>query len=300
MRLGENLKLFKTNKWLVVSHDAGGAEILSSWVKNSQFEFLFLISGPAIDIFSRKLLSFQNKSETEVEKLLEQVNTVILSTSGVSDFERKVLKRAKQKGIKTISFLDHWVNYEMRFRFNGSLVLPDELWVGDQWAYDLAKEIFTNTPIKFVENPYLKEIAEKKNSINKLEINNTNRVNILYCSQPTILDYGYTEYDAIKNYLNYLHSSLNQNYEIRIRLHPAEMSQKYNDIITSYSSNRIVIYEAKPNDIVEDCEWANWVVGCETMAMVIALKLGKKVFSNIPKGGKASSLPFSEIVSLFN
>lgn len=140
MQLGENLKLSETNKWLVVSHDAGGAEILSSWVKVSKNNFLFLVSGPAIDIYSRKLRNFQNGNEAEIESLLSQVKTMIMSTSGLSNFERTILERAKQKDIKTIAFIDHWVNYEMRFKLNGNLNLPDEIWVGDQYAYDLAKK----------------------------------------------------------------------------------------------------------------------------------------------------------------
>ena len=32
------------------------------------------------------------------------------------------------------AFLDHWTNYRERFLLDGSPVLPDELWVGDEHA----------------------------------------------------------------------------------------------------------------------------------------------------------------------
>ena len=39
----------------IVAHDAGGAEILSSWVIRNKLEFLFVLDGPAVKIFERKL-----------------------------------------------------------------------------------------------------------------------------------------------------------------------------------------------------------------------------------------------------
>ena len=45
--------------------------------------------------------------------------------------------------------------------------------------------------------------------------------------------------------------------------------------------------------------WADWVVGCDSMALAIAVKAGKKVFSCIPAQGKALTIPFPQIIKLF-
>ncbi|MGE3319768.1 MAG: hypothetical protein AB7I18_10795 [Candidatus Berkiella sp.] len=285
--------------WLVCAHDSGGAELVSAWAKKSQESCLFMVSGPALAIFEQKLANFHNNAYGSLDRLLNEVDTVLLGTSGHSDFERQILRRAKERGIKTISFLDHWVNYEMRFNLNGKLILPDEIWVSDEIAFNFASKHFRDTPIKLVTNDYFNEITERAQSYTQLQ-RDPNRIRILYCSQPTILDYGYDEYCALTNYLNYLSTLDNKTYEIRIRLHPAETPNKFQKIIDEFQSVDRQIYAAKPADIVEDCLWADWVVGCETMAMVVALRLSRTVFSNIPKGGKPISLPFPEIISLFN
>ena len=45
----------------IVSHDAGGAEILSSWIKhNSNLFFIYSLSGPAIKIFKNKIGKIKN------------------------------------------------------------------------------------------------------------------------------------------------------------------------------------------------------------------------------------------------
>lgn len=286
------------NTWLVCAHDSGGAELVSAWAKKAQVPCLFMVSGPATAIFNHKLAPFHNHSFDSLERLLNQVDTVLLGTSGHSDFERQILAHAKTRGIKTISFLDHWVNYEMRFKLDGKLILPDELWVGDTFAFELAGKHFRDTPIKLVPNDYFNEIAERAKHYAQPQKDHDS-VRILYCSQPTILDYGYDEYFALTHYLNYLSTSQTR-FEIRIRLHPAETPNKYQGIINEFQSADRQIYAAEPADIVEDCLWADWVVGCETMAMVIALRLSRTVYSNIPKGGKPISLPFPEIISLFN
>ncbi len=39
----------------VVSHDAGGAEILSSWLLRNQEPYCLVLDGPAVAIFQRTL-----------------------------------------------------------------------------------------------------------------------------------------------------------------------------------------------------------------------------------------------------
>ena len=39
----------------IVASDAGGAEILSSWVLRNNYDYIFVLKGPAKSIFSRKI-----------------------------------------------------------------------------------------------------------------------------------------------------------------------------------------------------------------------------------------------------
>ena len=129
----------------IVSHDTGGAEILSSWLKHNNHSASVVAAGPAKKIFEFKC---PNVEFLNLEDALMKSDWVLTGTGWESNFERQAISKAHKLGIKTIAFLDHWVNYRERFEENGSIVLPDEIWVGDSEAEKLAKNIF-DTPCKF-------------------------------------------------------------------------------------------------------------------------------------------------------
>ena len=56
------MKNIKSNEiYGIVSHDAGGAEILSDWVKHHKGKrYLFSLKGPAVKIFKKKNLLKKN------------------------------------------------------------------------------------------------------------------------------------------------------------------------------------------------------------------------------------------------
>ena len=122
----------------VVSHDAGGAEIISSWLKNHNKEFISCLKGPALDIFSRK---FKNLENLEIEQAVTNSDFLLCGSSWKSTIENKALTIAKSKNIKSAVYLDHWVNYEERFIYKEKFVFPDEIWVADKYALKIAKKI---------------------------------------------------------------------------------------------------------------------------------------------------------------
>ena len=99
---------------LVHSKDAGGAEILSSWLKQKKIKNIdFLLKGPAIKIFKSKSFKINNiKNKIQVTKYKK----FFFSTNFPPGDEIKLLKDFKKKNIETVCFLDHWVNYKERFK----------------------------------------------------------------------------------------------------------------------------------------------------------------------------------------
>lgn len=137
---------------VIVSHDAGGAEILSSWAVRQDEPFLLVLGGPALKVFERKL----GKVEVlDLEQALEKADWVLTGTSWQSDMENDAIALARTLQKKSVYFLDHWVNYRQRFEVDGELQLPDEIWVGDKNAYRLAQEIFIGATVCLKANPYL-------------------------------------------------------------------------------------------------------------------------------------------------
>ena len=132
---------------LIVSHDAGGAFLLSKWCRDweNKCEFVYYLNGPAIDIFKNIIPDICNLENID----WKEVSRVITSTGWQTTFEVDAVKVAKNKGIYVVSYLDHWANYTSRFLIDGNLHLPNEIWVADNEAKLIAEKEFYNKPIEY-------------------------------------------------------------------------------------------------------------------------------------------------------
>lgn len=280
----------------VICHDAGGAEVLSSWVSENDNQVCLALDGPAKEIFARKC---PGRNILRVNDAIGQAEWVLLGAGWETRFERNALVKAKHENKKTIVFLDHWVNYLTRHTLDGNLVLPDEFWVGDTEALKIAKNCFPNSSIKLVTNPYFKEIKDRFNC-HKLNSENQLATNILYVTEPIESHahqigkdlWNYTEHDALSFFLKNIDLLNLPACRITIRLHPAENEDKYNWVPDSLTS---ILIDPQDNSLFDAINNADIVVGCETMAMVVGLLAEKRVISSIPPHGKKCNLPFKEI-----
>jgi hypothetical protein len=285
------------DKVAVVSHDAGAAEILSSWVNRTNNKVYIAASGPAEKIFKNKC---PNEQYFTLEKAIVNSNWILCGTSWQSNFERLAIIAGRAQGKRTIVFLDHWVNYKERFVEDGITVIPDEIWVGDQHAERIARSQFKNIQITLKTNPYtedmLAEIANAQSKKPRLQAKK-----ILYVCEPiaahALKQYGdehylgYTEHEALYYFLENINLIEKTVESIVIRPHPSEEKKKYSWILELETQK---IKFSSENLIKETLE-ADIVVGCESMAMVVALLAKKRVISSIPPGGRSCQLPHQEI-----
>lgn len=295
---------------LVASHDAGGAEVVSSWLRQRGLarRCHCVVDGPAVGIFGRKHPDLTYASCAEALERMTGYGFVLTGTSGQADLERVVIRAARAAGVRCAAFLDHWTAYVARFTLGESVVLPDEIWAGDEQAVRLAREAFPAATVRHVPNPYMSEIVRR---VEELTVPRTNRAGarVLYLTQPTSVfakartgdlhGYGYDEFEALEQTLALLgrggHGAIER---LRLRLHPAEEPGKY-DRVTKDHRHSLPVEESGQRSLEEDCAWADWVAGCETMAMVVALHAGRRVLCTIPPGGRQLTLPFPDIVRLF-
>lgn len=295
-------------RYLIVAHDAGGAEIVSAWVKaNPQHQYCYLLQGPAITVFSRKIPLLMNAELEELASILPNVDYVLTGTSWGSDLERYVIQFSRSHQVKVVSYLDHWNNYIERFLYNGIACLPDEIWVGDEEAEFLAKSIFNNTPIHLIKNEYFHEIRREFENVTKPP--RSSKKNLLYICEPISAcntwktgdkDYlNYTEFTALQ-YLFQKVSELDIYRHlncIKIRLHPSEKKSKYQDVlekILPHASCEVIYSEN--STLLEDYAWTDWVVGVSSMALVIANILHKVVFTCVPENAITMKLPLKGIL----
>jgi len=284
----------------IVSHDAGGAEILASYVARNSIKPLLVLDGPAVSIFKRRLGSIEI---LESSQAIELCDWVLCGTSWKSDLEWQAIAQARTQGKRVVTFLDHWVDYRERFIRQGVACLPDEIWVGDSAAWEMASKIFPELPITLVSNPYFQDIEDTLQSIS-MEVNHqeTEAVQILYVCEP-IAEYalkeygdryyfGYTEFEALDYFLQNLEVFDHPIQKVLIRPHPSESPDKYQYLQNSFGE--IIQFGGKETLLQEICK-SSIIVGCETMAMAVGVLAKKRVISCIPPGGKPSSLPHSEI-----
>ena len=99
----------------IISKDAGGAEFISRYASNQKEKFCIAPAGPAIKIFKKK---FKNKQIMSYKKAIKISDWVLCSTGTSSNYEKDAIIFAKKNKKKTVSYIDHWVEYTERFLKN--------------------------------------------------------------------------------------------------------------------------------------------------------------------------------------
>ena len=285
----------------LVAHDAGGAEILSSYaLQQGASSFLYTLQDPAAGIFSRKLGAVE---VLDVHAAVSRADVVICGTSWQSDLEVRAIRLAKTLGKRSIAFLDHWTNYRERFVRSGDVVLPDEMWVGDTMAEQMAVATFPGIPVHVRDDPYLLDVQRTLREAMAAVVRVSPGLTVLYVSEPlrehgrlqfaNERHWGYVEEEALRYFLDHVSVMDGAITQIVIRAHPSEPPDKYQWALREYS---LPIAAGGARTLVEEVANADVVVGCESMALVVGLLAGKRVISCVPPGGKACALPHPQIL----
>ena len=276
------LDIIKKFNILVVSHDAGGAQILSSYIKKKKLSCDYLLSGPAVEIFRSKLKNI-NKQKKKFKK---SFNLLITGTSYKNKSEVKYLRMAREKKIYSISFLDSWVNYKDRFKLLNKYYYPDEIIVCDNDSLKIAKKVFKKkTKITKINNPYL----------NSFKIKNIKKNNFLiYLSSnfDETKKLNITDKFLFMNFLKKMDSYIKTKniHKIIIKNHPGEKPNKY-DFIKKLKTKELKLKKAKKNQSLEDLlNKSKHVAGFDTMGLVVG-KLLKNFVINLKFKGYKSSIP---------
>ncbi len=287
----------------IVAHDAGGAEVLSSYVKQQGLDCRFALAGPALAIFQRKLGSIDN---LDVAQALAGSERLLCGTSWQSSLERGAIQAARAAGKQSAAWLDHWVNDRMRFEQDGQLVLPDEIWVSDPEAEAIAAQALPEVPRRRLDNPYFADLrATLQQEAPLFPPLPAGQLGVLYVCEPVrehaLLrfgnerHFGYTEEEALRYFLSHIAALGQPVGRIVLRPHPSEKPGKYDAVAAEFnlplqaSSGATLSAEVASSDVV---------VGCNSMAMVVGLLAGKRVLSCIPPGGQPCVLPQPQIEHL--
>jgi len=283
----------------VVAHDPGGAEIISSYIRQEGLECNYCLAGPAYGIFLQKLGEIENLS---VERLIDSCDWVLCGSSFLSDLEWKAIGLARQAGKRSVVMLDHWINYQQRFFRHNDWHFPDEVWVGDELSIKLASASLPNVKVSMVPNAYFRDVERELANIPRPKHVIGEGSCVLYVCEPlreagiTLHGderyWGYTEEDALRYFLSNV-GSLSANIDsILVRPHPRESRDKYDWAVEEFN---LPVVCGEDKTLLEQVVASDIVAGCATMAMVVGLLAGKRVVSCIPPGGKTTPLPHPDI-----
>ena len=279
----------------VVCHDAGAANIIQAWIAaRPMHDWRPVMAGPAAKSWFDPHLTIP--VFPSLESALDGAAVLLSGTGWSSDVEHRARKLARARGIRNIAVLDHWVNYRERFLRNGEMVLPDEIFVTDEYALLEARLHFPDINVCVHENLYF---AAQLSELRQLE---TNADEVLYLLEPIRADWPKRiagEFEALEYFLEHWGQlNIPGDASLRLRPHPSDPPGKYSEWLRARSASypRMVMDDSQ--NLAKAMARARWVAGCETNAMVVALASGRTVISSLPPWAPPCRLPHKNIIRL--
>lgn len=259
-------------KIVVYSHDAGGAQILSSYLCSKKVNKVYgVCDGPALKIFKEKNIKIKKIS---IDKSIKIGDYFFTTTSWKSNLEKIAMKKLLKNKIKFITFIDHWVHFKKRFN---PRYLPEEIWSFDTKSHKICSNIFKNIKIKLKKN-FFHEYAIKK--ISKLKKNKNFKYNFLYLTEPISDLYRKLYKKKIKiselDALNFFLSKCKNKKKITIRVHPNDSVKKYKYVLKKF--NHLNIKFDNKTSIYKQLATNFNVVSYQSSVLNLAYKNKNKVF----------------------
>jgi hypothetical protein len=280
----------------VVCHDAGGADIVSRVARDALRKPIVHAEGPARAVFSA-VLPHRVAVEPDLAQAIARSAQVITGTGWQTDVERQAIRGARSAGVPVASVLDHWVHYRERFIEDGSLMLPDQLWVGDAAAFSVARDVFPGADIRQFNNPKLLEDVNRIREIRARSSAGDERTALFLSDNVTDFAYrmhgahnafGFTQSDALRAVACSVRTLDPAIERIVVRPHPSEDAEDL----------RVVMREPNPvpmtlshKSLAEDLAQASIALGLRSAALYLAKEVGIRAVSCIPASARGYTCP---------
>ena len=278
----------------VVCHDAGSANHILAWLRSDNCaEYIQpYMTGPAQKIWAE---SFPNKpTASSMTEALTGAKSLLSGTGWASDLEHNARRLARKTGIKAVAMIDHWVNYENRFVREGVQLLPDEIWVVDDYAFDLARETFPCCQVFLKKDTYSQYLLAEVQPVS-----DTTGNSLLYILEPMRSNWGRSsqgEFQALDYMIENLQFlGLPEDTVVKLRPHPSDPLGKYDGYLTKQS---VHLLELDQGSLVESLSESKWVAGCQSFALTLALKAERTVYCTLPPWGPPCRLPHKGLIHI--
>lgn len=286
----------------VVCHDAGACNVVLPWLQGDPTLRPMtrpVMAGPAARLFTQRFGSAApTGAPGELEAALDGAAMLLSGTGWASDLEHRARLLARERGIFSAAVIDHWVNYPMRFERAGHVVWPDEFWVTDDAARTIAERSFPGAVVRCFDNLYLREEAAAVPALPATHA----PLPVLYVLEPMHSDWGRGvpgEFQALDHFLTRRAAAcIDPVAPLRLRPHPSERPGKYDAWIARRRAEGVDVALDGHHTLAAAIGAADWVAGCESFALVVALAAGRRVCSTLPPWAPPCRLPQPGIVRL--
>jgi hypothetical protein len=280
---------------VAVCHDAGAANLILEEMRDAPYHaWRAVFAGPAARLW--EAAGSPGCRLWTLEEAIVSGACVLSGTGWASNLEHEARQLARKAGLPSIAVIDHWVNYAERFEREGQVILPDEIWVVDEYAAKLAAQTFPKVTVRLRANLYLQREAA---AVKSLGPQHAGRV--LFLSEPVRYSWPGLdqpgEMEALDYLVSHLHLlGLSGPPQLRLRPHPSDAPTKYNEWIARHTDMDLELDHS--DSLAQAIGEAEWVAGCETAAMVVALAAGRRAVSTLPPLAPRCRLPQSTLLHL--
>jgi hypothetical protein len=282
----------------VVCHDAGACNIILPWLAlRRDLELRPVMQGPAAKLFAERFPNIP--LGWTIDAALDGAAMVLSGTGWASELEHRARRLARERGVFSAAVIDHWINYPMRFERGGEVAWPDEFWVTDPDAVAIARRAFVGAKVRRFDNLYLRQ------QIDAIAPKPRRGAQLLVVLEPVRSDWGRGgiagEFQALDHFIAARERlALPAGVPLRLRPHPSDPAGKYDAWIAAQRKavpSLDIALDAHAT-LAEAISASAWVAGCESMAMVVALAAGRRVWTTLPPWAPACRLPHAGILRL--
>tara|TARA_B110000114_G_scaffold176208_1_gene206602 strand:- start:16479 stop:17462 length:984 start_codon:yes stop_codon:yes gene_type:complete len=269
---------------LFVFSEIGSANFLIPVIKSIKSEYLCVCTKPIQEfIKNHSIVSYLDDKNIDFSKIV----TIICGTSLNNKLESKYLSISKKKKIKSISIVDHWTNFNYRFKFNKTSLYPDFIFVNDIYALKYACDSgISKDKIVITGNPHLEKLSNKQLkpiaiSDWKSCLESKNQIIVTFISESYKDDFpvdsesyeGFDEFDVLNDLIRICEK---EKYFLVIRNHPSESKSKY---LSFENKNIKVDIDSSFDTIISN---SNFIVGMGSMFLIEASFFRNDIISYRP------------------
>jgi hypothetical protein len=271
----------------IVAHDAGAANVLLPWLGAGPGPGVrAFVQGPALALWRARF--GEQARVAGLGDALDGAELLLSGTGWASTLEHDARLAAAARGLRSAAVIDHWVNYPQRFERGGVVQWPTEFWLTDAEAVTIASRYFPVQQLRCYANGYL---AEQRRAIAPLG----SQQGVLVVMEPMRTDWGRGvagEWQALDGFMQHrVAAGIPPGSPIRLRPHPSDDTGKYGHWLARHPNVQL----DDSATLAAAISRARWVVGCESMALVVALAAGREVISMLPAWAPPCRLPHAGI-----